>query len=159
MQTLTIDQAHRYFGVQYNNLIWKVLEKKEWTAADKAQAIQYGQASLLHWESYSACTNANRQRGNYMVARVYVFAHDALNALYYAQQCLHFTTTYPSEMQDFDVAYAYEIMARAYALNKNVEQGKTYYEKAITAANAIKNPKDRKIFDGDFKTDLWFGLV
>jgi hypothetical protein len=62
-------------------------------------------------------------------------------------------------MQDFDLAYAEEGIARALAIVGRLEQAKQHYDKAKTAGEALVDDEDREIFMGDFGSGDWYGLV
>jgi hypothetical protein len=61
-------------------------------------------------------------------------------------------------MADFDIAYAYEGMARALALNGQIEQAKKYLTLAEDSAGRISDPEDKQIFVGDLESGEWYGL-
>jgi len=61
-------------------------------------------------------------------------------------------------MQDFDRAYASEIVARANALAGKREIALDYYQRAAQAGEAISNIEDKSIFMGDFNSGNWYGI-
>ncbi len=56
-----------------------------------------------------------------------------------------------SGIGDWDLAYAYEALARAHALAGNAE-AEEWKAKARSAGDAIADPEDREHFDEDFAT-------
>jgi hypothetical protein len=59
-------------------------------------------------------------------------------------------------MKDFDLAYAQEGLARAYAMAGDLEVARNHHRRAVEAGKAIKDDEDREIFIGDLKAPPWF---
>lgn len=59
--------------------------------------------------------------------------------------------------KDFDLAFANEAMARAYAALENMVECQKWLEKAMKAGELIAGSKDKKIFNGDLENGPWFG--
>jgi pentatricopeptide repeat protein len=49
-------------------------------------------------------------------------------------------------MEDFDTAFSYEALARAYALNGELKKTAEMFKSAVEAGKLIKDEEDRKIF-------------
>jgi hypothetical protein len=94
-----------------------------------------------------------------MIVRVYTVLGDAAAALQHAQRCLELSEAHRGLMEDFDIAFAYEAMARANALAGNRAVARQYLEMAQNAGNAIANPEDKSIFQGDLQGGEWYGLT
>jgi pentatricopeptide repeat protein len=62
-------------------------------------------------------------------------------------------------MKDFDIPFAYECLARAYAMNGDVETGLRYYELARETGEKIRDPADRGIIENDLRGGNWFGMI
>ncbi len=77
----------------------------------------------------------------------------------HAELCLELTHTYQGEMEDFDLAFAYEGVARASAMAGNRDRAEEYYELALKAGDEIADEEDRKIFFGDYNSGDWYGLA
>ena len=65
----------------------------------------------------------------------------------HAQRCLKITET--EGYEDFDRAYAFEAMARAHAVNGDVDLANEWREKATEAGALIADAEDRTIFETD----------
>jgi len=151
-----IDKAHRYFGVECNNTIWKIIDKPQLSENDKSEIIHLANTSYWHWSKFSGCKKVNIARGLYMIALAYTYAQQKAEALLNAHKCLDFCESNKTEIKDFDLAYAYQIIARASALNQH-SKTKHYIEKATELINTIFNPEDKKICMADFGHGNWYG--
>ena len=65
-------------------------------------------------------------------------------ALSYAQETLKITEE--NNLKDFDLAYAYESMARAHSIANNQSESKEWYKRAKVAGDLIANEKDKEYF-------------
>lgn len=156
---LTVDQGHRYFGVEFNNKIFAFADKKDLSEADKLEVVSCAYAALLHWQKYSGHQAVNTQRGLYMLAKAHIIVEDKIKAKAFAQQCMDFTHEHLEEVQDFDVAYSHEIYARAAALNGDEATFKKHYEEVQALIPQIEKEGDRKWVVEDVKGGNWFGMV
>jgi hypothetical protein len=154
----SLDEAHNYFAIEYNNRLWDLLDKKNRTEEEDNQIINYAHTSLVHWSENPKGTIVNIQRGEYMIANVYCYIGIKEQSLYYAKRCLKITEENKENMKDFDIAYAHLIMARALALSENKEEATKYYQMAVYSGNLIQNMEDKKFFDGDLKSGPWYSL-
>jgi hypothetical protein len=145
----TLEEANHYFAVHYNNTIWQLLEKKEKTEEENNEIINLAHASLLHWSKSPKCKKVNLQRGEYMISLAYINANRKEPALYYAKRCRKMTEENEAENQDFDMAYAEFIMAKALRLNGDHEEANKYLQEAQKLGEAIKNKEDKRIFMND----------
>ncbi len=64
---------------------------------------------------------------------------------------------YPDQMEDFDVAFAYEALARSFALAGDHEEYQKNYHLAKEAGESIKDKGDHKVFQNDLQSGDWFG--
>lgn len=77
-------------------------------------------ASLYHWLQVG--TGSHHQRGEWMIAHVLTVLGNGNEAVRHANRCLELTEAHSDLMEDFDLAYAYEAMARSTALAGNIEE-------------------------------------
>ena len=54
--------------------------------------------------------------------------------------------TKDNNLMDFDLAYSYESMSRAYLISGNKNESEVWYNKAKVAGDLIKNKKDKECF-------------
>jgi hypothetical protein len=156
-EKITLEEAHRRFAKSCNNKAWELLGKSPRTPLDNDEMLLAAQASLYHWQHVG--TALNIQRSHWLLAHVYTVLREPSGAMKHATRCIELTKAHMSEMKDFDIAYAFEAMARTYALIGDMMNGKEYYDMALRVGQEIKDPEDKRIFMGDFSQGEWFGVV
>ncbi len=149
-------EAQRHFAVKCNNQVWELLEKPDRTRQDNELMAYAAHASCYHW--LQAGTGLHHQRGEWMIARVYTVLGNAPAALRHAARCLELTQEHADLMADFDVAFAYEGVARANAVAGNQDEALHYAQLAEKAGQAILDEEDRQIFLDDFYGGNWNGV-
>lgn len=154
-KTYTISQAHYQFAVDFNGQTWELLEKKNRTRNEDVRMLDYAHASLAHWRAVGGIVR--HQRGEWLVSRVHAALGEGSPALKHAQLCFQLLEANKSEMEDFDIAFAYEAIARAYAVNDDKAEAKKFLEMAQKAGDAIAGKEDRDIFFAEFNGGEWNG--
>ncbi len=142
------------FAVTLNNLVWSLLEKKERTTQEDEEMIHAAHASLYHWSVVGKAVNL--QRGQWLVSRVYSVLNRPEPALYHAQKCMELTQAH--NFVDFDLAYAYEAMARAHACSGNKSECEKYIKLTEEAGEKIEKKEDKKYFFSDFEKGPWYEM-
>ena len=141
-------EDHRKFAVEMFNLTWGLLDNKDRTAEDNDRMIHAAHASRFHWGEIG--TWLEFERGEWQVSRVYSVLKRSEPALYHARRCLEICKK--NNIEDFDIAFAYEAMARAHAIaGDKAEKGK-YLKLAKEAGDKIKKKEDREYFFSELKT-------
>jgi tetratricopeptide (TPR) repeat protein len=153
----TLEEAHTEFAKKINGEIWDYLEKKDRTPEEDEAMLMATYASYYHWTKVG--TMAHRQRGEWMLSRVYTVLGRAEPALLHAQRCLDLTEANLDEMADFDKGYAFEAMARSHALAGEKDQAKEYLYKAKAVVETIADDEDRQWFEGDINGGEWYGIA
>ena len=151
------DEAHLLFAKQANGETWKLLQKDNLSPEEKDVMLYSAFASAYHWQHTG--TLINKQRGEWLISRTYARLGKGQSALFHAEKCLHLTEISGTNFKDFDHAYAFEAMARSYALIKDFENAAEYYKKAKLAGEDIKNEKDRQLFMTDMNGGNWNGFL
>lgn len=154
---VTLQEAQKEFAVKSNGRVWELLGKAERSQTEEDELLYAAHASCFHWLQVG--TGVHHQRGEYLIAKVYINLGVAERALHHAHRCLALTQQHTEEMKDFDVAYAYECMARAQAMSGHREEALKFYRLAQQAGEVISNAGDKKYFDGDFAGDDWYGIA
>ena len=131
-------------GIEMNNQTWSFLDKKDRSGKDDIRMINYAKASLYHWRKSDKYTIVNKQRGKWLISHVYAILGKSDEALSYAQETLKITEE--NNLKDFDLAYAYESMARTHSIANNQSESKEWYKKANVAGDLIANEKDKEYF-------------
>jgi hypothetical protein len=103
---LTTD--HRQLGIDLFNEVWRLIETRE----DDERMLHAAHASRFHWGEAPECKPENLARGEWQVSRVYTVLGLAEPALRHARRCLDVCEA--NAIGDWDLAYAYEAVARAY---------------------------------------------
>jgi len=149
----TLDEVtHHYFGVHFNQLIWDYFKKTDRTEEETQEMIDLAHASNHHWRK--AGTVVNQARGAYMMSKAYLHAGEPENALKYAKRCHELTFTNETEMKDFDLAYAEEVMWRAESVMKNTENANHHKAEATRLAELVEGEEDKKYVLLDLAADI-----
>jgi hypothetical protein len=135
----------RQRGVDLFNEVWTLIESR----ADDDRMLHATHASRYHWGEAEECKPENLARGEWQVSRVYTVLGRAEPAIWHATRCLELCEQ--NGIADWDVAYAYEALARAHALAGDGEAA-AWKAKARSAGDAIADPEDREHFDEDYAT-------
>lgn len=152
----TVAEVHLHFAKSINGRVWELLGKAGRSQAESEEMLYAAYASTYHW--LYAGTLVHRQRGEWLISHVYVVLGNAQEAVRHAERCRALTEAHRAEMKDFDIAFAYEGLARAQALAGDQVEARRFLELAQRAGEAIANAEDRSIFTGDFKGGDWYGL-
>ena len=135
----------RQLGVDLFNEVWRLMESR----ADDDRMLHAAHASRYHWGEAEESTPENLARGEWQVSRVYTVLGRAEPAIWHACRCLEHCEQ--NVIGDWDLAYAYEALARAHALAGDGEADR-WKERARAAGDAIADPEDREHFDEDYAT-------
>jgi hypothetical protein len=144
-------------AIEAHGRTWTLLEKADRTDAETGEMIGAAHASLKAWEAAGGPIEA--QRSTWLVARAYVDAGLAEPALVFARRTIELTREHQATLADFDLAFAKEIAARAWALAGNLPRAKEHYDGARKLGGAIKDEGDRAEFFRQFALEPWSGLA
>jgi DNA-binding transcriptional MerR regulator len=145
----TLDADHRSLGVALFNDTWRLLEKTERTPEEDEELLHQAHASAYHWLKAPECEPKNRARGAWMCSRVYSVLGRSEPALHHAGRCLAITERHPENMEDFDLPFAYEALARAHGVAGNSDEAKRYEQKGRALAERIGDAEDRELVLSD----------
>ncbi len=146
-------ESNRYYAVEYNNLVWELLVRENRSPEEDEMMIHGAHASYLHW--LTAGTELNRQRGAWLLARVYAELSNGTMARKFADQCYDLTQAHADVMEEFDKPYALEAMARSHAIAGEYEDAKLFYEQLKLAIETIENPNDKELVQSDVHSGNW----
>jgi hypothetical protein len=134
----------RQAGVDLFNETWRLIESRE----DDDLMIDCAHASAYHWSVAPECKPENRARSAWLVSRVYCVAGRAEPALHYAERCFQLCERYG--LGDWDLAFAYEALARGSGVAGDQDAVQQYVE--LARAVEIREADDRQQLEGDLAT-------
>ena len=140
---MTNDQ--RTLGVDLFNATWELIGSR----TDDDRMLHIAHASRFHWGEAPECKPENLARGEWLISRVYALLGRGEPAVWHARRCLDHCEE--NGIGDWDLAYAYEALARAHAVAGNTEAA-DWKAKARAAGDEIADPEDREHFDEDYET-------
>jgi len=139
---------HRQMAIELFNLTWDLMEKTDRTPAETDRMINAAHASRYHWEIAGDAVNI--ARGEWQISRVYSVIGRAEPCLYHAERCLH--VTLEDKLADFDLAFAYEAMARACHLSGDLMETAKFITLGQEAGEKINEEDDREYFFKELNT-------
>ena len=151
------EEAIRQLAKRANGRAWELLGTSERPKQQDDELIEAAYASLYCWRQVGI--EVNLQRGLWLVAHVHTVLGDSEQAVRYARSCLELTEAHTDNMQDFDVAYAYEGISRAMALARDERAARGYRLAAHEAGERISDPEDKEIFMTDLLSGEWYGIA
>jgi hypothetical protein len=140
----------RRLAVDLFNDVWTLLGKSERTPEEDGEMIHAAHASRHHWSEVG--TTANLARGEWQVSRVYATLGRAEPALYHASRCLAYCESKPHELEDWDLPYAFEALARASSIAGNTQEAQRFAARARELGEQIKDEDDREHLNADLAT-------
>jgi hypothetical protein len=143
----TIDVDHRQLGIDLFNYTWTLLDKQDRTREEDDEMLSAAFASAFHWLHAEGAGPENRARSEWQISRVYAMLGRGEPAVHHAQRCLDHCLD--NGIGDWDLAFAYEALARAHRVAGNDEQHRRNLELAREAGAAIEQAEDREHFEQD----------
>jgi hypothetical protein len=138
----------RKLAVDLFNYTWTLLEKPARSERENDLMIDAAHASRFFWETVGE--PVNHARGEWQISRVYAMVGRAEPALHHAQRCLEICERHG--IADFDLAYAYEALARANAVAGQADAARRYEKQARGAAELVADDEDRAHVFSDLET-------
>jgi hypothetical protein len=131
---------HRQLGVDLFNEVWRLMETRE----DDERMLHAAHASAYHWGEAPECEPKNRARSEWQVSRVYAVLGRAEPAHHHAQRCLEISEANPENMEDWDLPFAHEALARAHAVAGNAAESRDHLATARELAVSLADLEDRE---------------
>jgi len=141
-------KVHRRFGVDLFNGTWTLLEKADRTPDEDALMIHMVHASAYHWLQIGEPENF--ARSHWLCSRVYSVLGRPEPAIYHAKFVLDICQRHG--IGDFDLAYAYEALARAHAVAGHQAESGQWLARVRAAAPEIAEEDDRELLISDLAT-------
>lgn len=138
---VTLEAAvHRQIGVDLYNATWELLEKADRTADETDELIHRAHASRWHWARAGEAVNLGR--GEWLCSRVYAILGRGEPALWHARRCVEIEEA--AGIGDWDIAAAYEAMARAHLVAGDGDAAAEWKARATAALSDIAEADDRR---------------
>ena len=153
----SLAEAHLAFAKRLHGEGWTLLDGPSRTPADDERMLYAAYASCYHW--LRAGTPLHQQRGEWLIARVHTVLCDAAPALAHARRCLELAQQHPELMEDFDLPFAHECVARARALAGDREEARRHLALAREGGAAIGEKEDREVFFESLRGGEWHGVA
>jgi len=144
----TEEEVHRKFAVDAFNLVWDLLDKEERTEGENDKMVHAAHASRFHWGEIG--TPLEFERGEWQISRVYSVLNKPESALHHAKECLSICKE--NDIGDFDIAFAYEAMARANAVAGEQTEAEKYVQLGKEAGEQIAEKGNKDYFLSELKT-------
>ena len=142
------DEQHKACGKALFNFAWTLLKKPDRSVDDDDMMVHACHAMYLHWSKVGEAVNF--ARAEWQLSRVYAVLGRAETALHHATRCLDICRA--NDLGGFDLAFAYEALARASAVAAGTDEVRRYLDLAHEAAAGIADDEDREILLGDLRT-------
>jgi hypothetical protein len=140
----------RLLAAQLFNETWRLMEQEDRTAEDDDRMIHAAHASRYHWGLVPGATPANLARGEWQISRVYAVLGRAEPALFHGRRVLDICER--NGIDDWDLAFAFEAIARAHAVAGEAGKARHYTDRALAAAGDIADEEDRALVLADLET-------
>jgi hypothetical protein len=143
-------EEERQLAVDLFNRAWTLMETDERTEEQDDELTNTAHASAYHWAQVG--TPANRARGEWQLSRVYTVLGRPEPALHHARRCLAYCEEYPEAIEDWDLPYAHEALARAHVLAGEADVAGRRAAAARELAAGVAGAEDREHLEADLGT-------
>jgi hypothetical protein len=141
-------QQHEQCARALFNSTWTLLDKAQRSVDETDLMISSAHASLLHWLQVGRPVNF--VRGHWQVSRAYAVAGRGGPAVHHAERCLALCRE--AEIGGFDLAFAYEALARAHAVAGGARESRRFLDLAREAGATIEDPKEAEHLHDELET-------
>jgi hypothetical protein len=145
---MTAEPDHKKLGVDLFNGTWELMEKTDRTPDEDALMIHMAHASAYHWLQVG--TPENAARSQWQCSRMYAVLGRSEPAIYHGKVALDICER--NDIGDWDLAFAYEALARAYAVAGNSAESGRWLASAQAASAEITDDEDRDLLLRDLAT-------
>lgn len=142
------NDMHKKFAVECFNSTWDLIDKKDRTKDEELEMINLVHTSRFHWSQIGEPINF--ERGEWQISRVYSELKMFERAIVHGMKCLEICLE--NNIGDFDLAFAYEGLVRAYSINNNDLEYNKYKKLALKSGENIKSEDDKKYFLEEMKS-------
>jgi len=142
-----VREWHKKSAINLFNLVWGLLDKEDRTADENDRMLHAAHASRFHWGEIG--TSLEFERGEWQISRVYSVLNRSEAAIHHARRC--YTICTESGIGDFDIAFAYEALARAYAVAGDSAKSSEYIRLGEKAGELIEDKDNREYFISELR--------
>jgi hypothetical protein len=139
-ENFTLQQWHKSQAIKNFNDTWDLIDKKDRTQEEDLKMIHTAHASRFHWGEIG--TPLEFARGEWQISRVYSLLGMSESALLHGNCSLRYCKD--NSIGDFDLAFAYESIARAYMTLDDMNSMEKYLEYAKEASTSITDNGDKE---------------
>ncbi|HEV7865041.1 MAG TPA: hypothetical protein VGR20_20255 [Acidimicrobiia bacterium] len=132
---------HRRFAVDLFNRSWDLLEQPHRSTDEDAEMLAAAFGSAWHWQQVG--TAENRALGDHQISKVASHVGQPALALHYARRALEAIEI--GHFGDWQVAAAYEGMARACAAAGDIPGRDYWVQRCSVALGAVPDAGDRSV--------------
>lgn len=147
----TDPECQRAFARQTNQLVWSLLADEERSPEADDHMLDAAHASAYHWSVVGGDVEA--VRAQWLISHVNAVLGRPVAATHHAALALSICER--AGLGDFDLAYAYEGVARAAAVGDDGDTAATWRAKAADAGGLIAADEDRTLFEADLVAGPW----
>ncbi|GAB4422480.1 MAG: hypothetical protein Kow002_11830 [Anaerolineales bacterium] len=145
---MTDAHDHRQLAADLFNRTWELLDKNDRTRVETDEMVHAAHASRYHWGLVG--TALHLARGEWQISRVYAMLRQGESAQYHAQRSLGICQE--NDLGDFDLAFAYEALARAASVLGDNKALAEYLALARQAAENITEQDDKDYFVSELES-------
>ena len=138
---------HKKSAINLFNLVWELLDKEERTTDENDRMLHAAHASRFHWGEIGSPLEF--ERGEWQVSRVYSVLNRSEAAIHHARRC--YAICKESGIGDFDIAFANEALARAYAVAGDAVKSSEYIRLGEKAGELIEDKDNREYFISELR--------
>jgi hypothetical protein len=140
----------RTLAAQLFNETWRLMEREGRSQEEDDRMVHTAHASRYHWGQVPTATPAHLARGEWQVSRVYAVLGRSEPAICHAQRVVDICQA--NGIGDWDLAFGYEALARAFAVAADAGAARAFTDKALAAAESIAEDEDRDLLLADLET-------
>jgi hypothetical protein len=140
--------TQRRWAIDLFNRVWALLDQPDRTPDDDAAMVHAAHTSAFHWSQVGEPVNL--VRGEWQCSRVYAVLGRPEPALFHARRALALCEQHG--IGDFDLAFAYEALARANGVAGEDGEARRWVAQAKAASADIAEDDDRQLVLADLET-------
>lgn len=142
--------SHKQLAVKCFNTVWELLDKKNRTELESEEMVHLCHTSFWNWTQVEEHTQQNLSIGYWQLSRVYSEVGSGNQALKYAHRCLDISLE--AELAPFYIAYAYEAIARAQIVLKEMKSAEESLHLTMQFTSKVAVADSKKLLLADIES-------